>query len=77
MERSLKDSDDALFWLVQVFAAQAVHKGGVIRRASASIDREIGRDRFVAEVRARGFHLLETGGQLVVICHRGPIRVLV
>jgi len=77
MGQLLDDSDDALFWLDQVFSAQAVQKGGVIRRATQWIDREIGRDRFVAEVRARGFHLLETGGQMVVICHRGPIRVIV
>jgi hypothetical protein len=26
-------------------------------------------------VRARGFHLIEAGSQLVVICHSGPINL--
>ena len=40
------------------------------------IDREIGRDRFIAEVRARGFHMIEAGGQWIVICNRGLVRVI-
>jgi hypothetical protein len=53
-----------------------VAKGGVIRRDIRWIDREIGRDQFLAEVRERGFHLVETGGQWVVICNRGFFRVI-
>jgi hypothetical protein len=45
-----------------VFSAKSVARGGVIRRDRRCIDREIGWDRFIAEVRARGFHLIETGG---------------
>ena len=30
----------------------------------------------IAEVRARGFHLIECGSQLVVICHPGGLRVV-
>jgi hypothetical protein len=63
-------------WISEIFAAKAVAKGGVIRRDIRWIDREIGRDRFLAEVRARGFHLVETGGQWVVICNRGFFRVI-
>jgi hypothetical protein len=63
-------------WINEIFAAKAVARGGVIRRDVRWIDREIGRDRFVAEVEARGFHLVETGGQWVVICNRGFFRVI-
>ena len=62
-------------WIAEIFSAKAVASGGVIRRHRGWVEREIGRDRFVAEVRARGFHLLETGEQLIVVCHRGPIRM--
>ena len=30
----------------------------------------------IAEVRARGFHLIEAGHQFVVICNQGPVRLL-
>lgn len=63
-------------WLDQVFAAKAVETGGVIRRKADWVAREIGRDRFEDEVRRRRFHLIETGADLVVICHAGPIRML-
>ncbi len=63
-------------WIDQVFAAKAVKSGGVIRRSVKLVEREIGRDRFVAEVQARKFHLLECGGQFVVVCNRNPIRMI-
>jgi hypothetical protein len=63
-------------WLRLIFAADAVRKGGVIRRSTAWVEREIGRDRFVAEIRARGFRLVECGGQFVVICSNAPFRVI-
>lgn len=61
-------------WIAQIFSAKAALSGGVIRRAVGWVHREIGRERFVQEVRARGFHLLECGGQFVVICNPAPIR---
>ncbi|WP_386682365.1 N-(5'-phosphoribosyl)anthranilate isomerase [Loktanella sp. R86503] len=65
-----------LNWLDQIFAAKAAHSGGVIRRRSDWIAREIGRDRFGSEVRRRGFNLIETGHHMIVICHSGEIRLL-
>lgn len=61
----------------QLFAAKAVNRAGVVRRAVRDVEREIGRDALVAEVRRRGFHLLECGGQFVVICNAGHLRILV
>lgn len=63
-------------WIETVFAAQAVARGGVVRRARAWVAREIGLVRFEAEVRARGFHMVECGGQLIVICNQGGMRVI-
>jgi hypothetical protein len=62
-------------WIAQIFAAKAAGTGGVIRRNRKWVEDEVGRDRFVAEVQRRGFHLLETGDQLIVVCHQGPIRM--
>ena len=63
-------------WLRRVFDAKAARRGGVLRRAVRDVEREVGREAFVAEVRARGFHLIECGGQFVVICNPGHMRVL-
>lgn len=62
-------------WIDLIFSARAA-QGGVVRRSVAWVDREIGRDRFFAEVRARGFHLLAAGNQFVVICDSRPVQVL-
>ena len=63
-------------WLNEVFSAKAVRNGGVVRRSVRDVEREVGRGFFVAEVRTRGFHLIECGGQFVVICNPGQIQIL-
>ena len=64
-------------WIEKVFSAKAVMRGGVIRRSVFWVQREIGVPRFIDEVRGRGFHLLEGGGQFIVICNPAPIRRVV
>ncbi len=63
-------------WIAQLFSAKAARKGAVVRRSLAWVDREVGRDRFVSEVQRRGYHLIETADQYIVVCHNGPIRIL-
>lgn len=63
-------------WCDAIFTAKAAAKGGVVRRAARDVDREIGRDTFVGEVRKRGYHLVEIGGQYVVICSAGHMNVI-
>ena len=63
-------------WIDEIFSAKAVARGGVIRRDRRWIDREVGRELFMTEVRSRGFHLIESGDQRVVICHSGFFRVV-
>jgi hypothetical protein len=63
-------------WLRRLFAAKAARNGGVLRRAVRDVEREVGRDALAAEVRARGFHLIECGGQFVIICNPGHMRVI-
>lgn len=47
-----------------------------MRRSRRWVEREVGREEFEREVRRRGFHLIETGDQMIVVCHAGPIRIL-
>ena len=53
-----------------------MQSGGVIRRSVRTIDREIGRDLFEAEVRRRGFHAIEIAGQYIILCNPGLMRVV-
>ncbi|MBC2835432.1 N-(5'-phosphoribosyl)anthranilate isomerase [Gemmobacter straminiformis] len=62
-------------WIRLIFSAKAAD-GHVIRRNVDWIDREVGRDRFLREVRARGFHLIQTSDQFIVVCHSGAIHLL-
>ena len=64
------------FWLDQMFTTKAAQKGAVVRRSTAWVDREVGRDLFMQEVRNRGFHLIRTADQFIVVCHSGPIEIL-
>ncbi|WP_246139385.1 N-(5'-phosphoribosyl)anthranilate isomerase [Falsiphaeobacter marinintestinus] len=59
-----------------MFATQAAQRGAVVRRSLTWVDREVGHDCFQAEVRRRGFHLIQTADQYIVVCHNGPIRIL-
>jgi hypothetical protein len=63
-------------WLDDLFAAKAVGKAGIVRRAVRDVECEIGRQALVAEVRRRGFHLLECGGQFIVICNPGQLQII-
>lgn len=63
-------------WIAQIFSAKAVGRAGVIRRSARDIDRLVGRDAFLDEVRLRGFRAVENNGQILVFCNRAPVRVL-
>ena len=75
MQMPLRPHDPQI-WIDQLFSAKDAQTGGVVRRNKTWVDREIGRARFEQEVRARGFHLIETTRQLVVICNQGHIRLV-
>lgn len=63
-------------WLHTVFSVQAVNKGGVIRRSVYDIERIVGRQAFVAELKRRGFRAVENGGQFVIFCNQEDIKIV-
>jgi len=63
-------------WISQLFSAQSAKRGAVVRRSVAWVEREVGHDRFQIEVKRRGFHLIRTANQYLVICHNGSIDIL-
>ena len=62
-------------WCAALFGAKAASSGGILRRSVRSVDHEIGREVFLAEVRRRGFHAIECGDQFVIICNDGYMKV--
>lgn len=63
-------------WIEQIFDAQAARNGGIVRRKRASVAQFASSDALEAAVRKRGFHMIETGDQYVIICNTGHFRMV-
>lgn len=62
-------------WILQVFDAQQVGKGGIVRRSKKDVKKYASFPELLAEVRHRGYHLIETGDQYVIFCHTGSLQI--
>ena len=58
----------------RIFKALSAH-GGVVRRARRDVDKYGSLELVIEEARKRGFHVVETGGQVVVLCHKGALTI--
>lgn len=63
-------------WVLQIFQAQAARNGGIVRRSIQSVLTHASHAILEAEVRRRGFHLVESGGQYVIFCHQGHFQMI-
>ncbi|MFC3087569.1 MULTISPECIES: N-(5'-phosphoribosyl)anthranilate isomerase [Tabrizicola] len=63
-------------FLAELFSSRAAATGAVIRRNARDVDRFVGREAFLEEMRRRGFSVVENAGQLVIFCNREPLRRL-
>ncbi len=61
-------------WVSHLFSSQAAREGGVIRRKIRDVERFVGRETFLDEMKRRGFPVVENAGQFVIFCNREPIR---
>ena len=61
-------------WIAHIFASQAAREGGVVRRKIRDVERFVGRDVFLIEMRRRGYAVVENAGQFVVFCNHEPLR---
>ncbi len=61
-------------FLEQLFDAKAVQKGGLVRRSVISVEKECGKQALLEEVKRRRFHMIECGGQFVIICNTGRLQ---
>ena len=63
-------------WIIQLFSARAVAEGGIVRRSLTDVERLVGRERFLHEVRRRGFRAVENAGQVIIFCNRDDVHIL-
>jgi len=63
-------------WIRDIFKAGAVNKGGIVRRSKKDVMNHGGYVALRHEVKKRGFHMIRTGGQYVVICNKGDFKLL-
>lgn len=63
-------------WIAQIFTAQQVLKGGIVRRSVADVHKYASLDLLVDEVKRRGFHMVQTGHQYVILCHPGEFKLI-
>ncbi len=62
-------------WVDQIFGAAQAQQGGVVRRSIDDIERFTSLEEIVRIARGRKFHVLETGDQLVILCHEGELKI--
>jgi len=48
----------------------------VVRRKVRDMERMVGREAFLAEIRRRGFTAVENAGQVIVFCNAEPVRLV-
>lgn len=61
-------------WIGHLFSSQAAREGAVIRRKIRDIERFVGREMFLQEMKRRGFPVVENAGQFVIFCNCEPIK---
>lgn len=64
-------------WLFQLFSPLAVAFGGPLRCDVAEAEAHLGRGRFLAEVKLRGYKAQQKSGQFTLTFARAPLRVMV
>lgn len=62
-------------WLEQIFGAKIAQRGGLVRRKKADVHRYASLSQLLREVERRGWHLIETGDQYVIVCNKGTVRL--
>ncbi len=63
-------------FLHDLFDCDDAHAGHVVQLSHLDMERYIGRDRFVQEIKARRFTALSNRDQIFVICNHQDVRLL-
>ena len=57
-----------------LFSSRSAKTGAVIRRQVRDVDRFVGREAFLREVKRRGYPVMENAGQFVIFCNQEPLH---
>lgn len=63
-------------WLSDIFNAEQARRSGIIRRNVSLVKRKASEEALRNEVIKRGFHLIRSGDQYIVMCHKGELSVI-
>jgi len=63
-------------YIRHMFSSKAAKDGGVIRRKVRDIERILGRSLFEHEIKRRGYHAIENGGQFIIFCNNQAVKVI-
>ncbi|MFE3206411.1 hypothetical protein [Embleya sp. NPDC059237] len=63
-------------WLTRVFEAGQANEGGVVRRSRVNIETYGGgMGPLIDFARSQRWHVIETGDQVIVLCHEGDLQI--
>jgi hypothetical protein len=62
-------------WVDRIFKAKQVSAGGVVRRSERNVQRHEALPEIIDRARSHGWHVIETGDQIVVLCHEGNLVI--
>lgn len=59
-----------------LFSTEAAQQGGIVQISQLDMERFVGRDRFIEEMKLRKFTALQNRGQIIVICNSKDLRLI-
>ncbi|MEP4196055.1 MAG: N-(5'-phosphoribosyl)anthranilate isomerase [Aliishimia sp.] len=59
-----------------LFSTNDAHSGGVVRLSNLDMERFIGRDRFIQEMKARKFTAMVNRGQIYIFCNNKDLHII-
>jgi len=62
-------------WTRKWFSANQANNGGIIRRNRKNVEKYSNLNVVIAEAKKRGWHVIETGNQIVLLCHEGELVI--
>jgi hypothetical protein len=62
-------------WIEQIFQAKISNNGGIVRRSVMSVKRYASMEDLEHAVKRRGFHMIVAGGQCIICCNDGDVRL--
>jgi hypothetical protein len=63
-------------WIDQMFDSNQARTGGVVRRSIHDIDKYTSLPDVLERAAAEGWHVVQIGDQVIVLCNTGDLRIL-